>query len=198
MAFNDDFQAPEELRSDEFLLRPIRAADAELDYAAVMESTSFLRRWEQSTWPADDFTVDANRADLAKLERRHASGESYTYTVMNPAETQCLGCVYILPTTAPLFSRAKISAIDGAQWATYQAAVYFWIRKSRLADALDRRLLAALGPWLEQDWRLEQDHSLIVTNEQFEQQVALIEGAARQLRFRLSFPNQSGAYLAYA
>jgi hypothetical protein len=197
MAFNnDDFHAPDELRTDEFLLRPIRASDAQLDYEAVMESKEFLRQWEQSSWPEDDFTVDANREDLAKLERRHTDGESFTYTVMNPTETQCLGCVYIFPTTARLFSKAQIAAIDGARWSAYEAAVYFWIRQSRLADRLDRRLLDALGPWLEHDWHIE--HHLIVTNEQFSQQVAMIESANLQRRFHLTFPNEPGKSLAYA
>jgi hypothetical protein len=197
MAFNtDDFHAPEGLGTDEFLLRPILASDAELDYEAVMESKEFLRQWEQSSWPEDDFTVEGNREDLAKLERHHADGESFTYTTMNPTETQCLGCVYIFPTAARLFSRAQISAIDGAWWSEFEAANYFWIRKSRLADKLDRRLLEALGPWLEHDWRIER--YLIVTNEQFEQQVAMIEGANRQLRFQLTFPNEPGKSLAYA
>ena len=197
MAFNnDDFHAPVELRTDEVLLRPILASDAELDYEAVMESREFLRQWEQSSWPADDFTVAANRADMEKLERRRADGELFTYTVMNPTETQCLGCVYISPTAARQFAKAQISAVDGAQWSEYEAAVYFWIRKSRLADGLDRRLLDALGPWLEHDWRIE--HHLVVTNEQFEQQVSMIEGANLQLRFRLKYPNQPGESLAYA
>lgn len=197
MAFNnDDFHAPEGLRTDEFLLRPIRASDAELDYEAVMESKEFLRRWEQSSWPEDDFTVEANREDMEKLERRRTDGECFTYTVMNTTETQCLGCVYNLPTTVRLFSRAQITAIDGAQWSGYEAAVYFWIRKSRLADELDRRLLDALGPWLAHDWRI--DNYLIVTNEQFGQQVTMIERANLQLRFRLGDPNEPGQSLAYA
>lgn len=197
MAFNnDDFHVPAELRTDEFLLRPILASDAKRDYEAVMESREFLRQWEQSSWPEDDFTVDANREDLAKLERRHTDGESFTYTVMDPTETQCLGCVYIFPTAARLFSRAQISAIDGARWSAYEAAAYFWIRKSRLAERLDRRLLEALGPWLELVWRLE--HPLIVTNEQFAQQVSTIESANLQLRFQLTFPNEPGKSLAYA
>lgn len=197
MAFNtDDFQAPEELRTDEFLLRPIRASDAELDYEALMQSKAFLRLWEQSSWPTDDFTVEANRDDLARHEREHMAGESFTYTVMNPSVTHCLGCVYIFPTTAPMFSRPRIVATDGAQWAEYEAAVYFWIRTSRLSDGLDGRLLAALGPWLEHEWRIE--HPLIITNEQVEQQVATIERSHRQLKFQLTFPNEPGTSLAFA
>jgi hypothetical protein len=196
VSFDDDVRAPEELRTDEFLLRPIRASDAELDHEAVMESREFLRTWEQSSWPEDDFTVDANRDDLVGLERRHAAGESYTYTVMDPTETRCLGCVYVFPTDARVFSEARISEVEGARWSQYAAAVYFWVRASRLADGLDRRLLAALRPWLENDWRLA--GHLIVTTEQFEQQVATIEDADLQLMFRLEQPNAPGRSLAYA
>lgn len=193
---SDGFHAPSVLRTDEFLLRPIRASDAELDYEAVMESRDFLRTWEQSSWPEDDFTVEANREDMVKLERRHTDGESFTYTVMNPPETQCLGCVYFFPTDARMFSRAQVSAIDDARWSDYEAVVYFWIRKSRLADGLDRRLLEALGPWLEP--HLSVERLLVVTNEQFEQQVSMIESAGLPLRFQLAFPNEPGKSLAYA
>ena len=197
MAFsNDDFSAPAELRTSEFFLRPILASDAALDYEAVMESKEYLRPWEQSGWPADDFTVEANREDLRKLERRHADGESFTYTVLNPTGTQCLGCVYILPTGARLFAKKQIAAIDGARWSAYEAAVYFWIRKSRLADGLDRRLLDALGSWLEDEWHIERH--LVVTNEQVEQQVSLIESTNRRLRFRLTDSKEHGKSLAYA
>ena len=146
MAFNDgDFSAPAGLRTDEFLLRPILTSDAELDYEAVMESKEFLRTWEQSGWPEDDFTVEANREDMDKLERRHNERVSFTYTVMNLTETECLGCVYISPPDVPWIARAEITAVDGAQWSDYEAVVAFWVRQSRLADETDRRLLDALG-----------------------------------------------------
>jgi hypothetical protein len=187
--------APDALQTSEFLLRPLRETDAELDYDALMESREFLRVWEQSTWPADDFTLEANRADLARHERQHTEGEAFTYTVMNPDETHCLGCVYIFPTSAPMYSRPQISAVNGGAWAAHEVAVYFWVRTSRLADGLDRRLLDALGTWFRQEWGLAEP--LIITNEQVTQQVATIEDAGLQLRFRLAFPNEPGLSLAY-
>jgi hypothetical protein len=193
---NDDFHARTELRTDEFLLRPIRASDAALDYEAVMASKEYLRPWEQTGWPADDFTVEANRADVVKLERWHAAGERFTYTVLDPTGTQCLGCVYIAPTGAPLFARKQIAAIDGARWSEYAVAVHFWVRTSRLAGGLDRRLLDALGPWLAQEWQIARH--LIVTNEQIEQQVSLIESTGRRLKFRLTDPKEPDQSLAYA
>jgi hypothetical protein len=197
MTFNTaTFRAPEDLLTDEFLLRPLRETDAKLDYDAVMESREFLRVWEQSTWPADDFTLEANRQDLIRHERQHVAGEAFTYTVMNPDETQCLGCVYIFPTTAPMYSRPEIAAVDGDAWTAYEAAFYFWVRKSRLDDGLDRRLLEALGPWFAEAWGIA--HPLVITNEQFAQQVAVIESANCQLKFHLTFPNEPGKSLAYA
>ncbi len=193
---NDDLHAPVALRTDEFLLRPILAADAALDYEAVMASKEYLRPWEGTGWPADDFTVEDNRADVVKLERWHAAGERFTYTVLDPTETQCLGCVYIVPTGATLFAKKQIAAIDDARWSEYEVAVNFWVRTSRLADELDRRLLDALGPWFKNEWQIER--YLIVTNEQVAQQVALIESTERQLRFRITDPKESGKSLAYA
>ena len=196
MPFNEDVRpVPEGLRSDKFLLRPIRVADAELDYEAVTESREFLRIWEQSSWPEDNFTVEANRQDLQKLERRHTAEESFTYTIMNPTETQCLGCVYIFAMDAAMLRRSDVSAIDGARWSDYAAAVYLWIRLSRLADALDRTVLNALGPWLRDDWRFQS--CLFITNEQFTQQVLMMESAGLRLRFRIKDPKAAGRFLAY-
>jgi hypothetical protein len=192
---NMEFDVSEGLTTDDFILRPIVAADAELDYAAVMESREYLRTWEQTGWPADDFTVAANREDLEKLERRHASREAFTYTVLNPAGTECLGCVYIMPTDARMFAKARIIAVGDRQWDDYEAAVYFWIRKSRLATETDRVLLDAVRTWLAQNWSL--GGHLIVTNEQFAQQVDMIEHTDLQLRFEIEEPNKPGRYLAY-
>ena len=139
--------APARLQTRAFVLRPLRASDAELDYAAVMESREFLRTWEQSTWPEDDFTVEGNRQDLLKLERRHADGVAFAYTVMNLDETECLGCVYVLPPDAKMFTGAQVAALGDAQWSDCDATVFFWVRKSRLPEGLDRTLLDSLITW---------------------------------------------------
>lgn len=188
--------APKGTRTEEFLLRPIVASDAALDYEAVMESREFLLRWEQTGWPEDDFTIEANRADVARMVQRHRKAESFTYTVMNPAETQCLGCVYVVPSDARLFTKAQIVAVDDDRWSNFEAVIHFWIRTSRIADQLDRRLLDTLGRWLEHDWGLER--CLLVSSEQCKQQLALIQSTDRRLRFQLQYPDRTGKELAYA
>ncbi len=193
--FQDLIHVPDGMQSAAWLLRPIRESDAELDHEAVMESREFLRSWEQSSWPEDNFTIDANREDLRKMETRHATKESFSYTMVNLSGTQCLGCVYVFPIDATMIARAEKSAIDGAKWTDYAAAVYFWVRKSKLMDNLDRQLLNELGAWFERNWNLK--NVLVVTNEQFEQQVAMIETAGLSFKFRINDPKAEGDFLAY-
>lgn len=190
-----NFDIPERLSTGDFVLRPIVAADAEMDFEAVMESRNYLRNWEQSTWPEDDFTVEANREDLAKLERRHASQEAFTYTVLNPAGTECLGCVYFMPTDARSFTSAHITQMGYAEWSDFDAGVYFWVRESRLHTETDGRLLRALRTWLTEAWHFRRH--LFITNEQFVQQVELFERAGLERRFEIAEPEKPGRYLAY-
>lgn len=138
------------LEADDFSLRPISQADAELDYEAVMESKEYLRQWEQSTWPEDDFTVEDNLADMVTLEERQASTQAYAYTVMNPNETECFGCVYLFPPGVKWFAGADVTALTVHSWDDVDALLMFWVRKSKLAEQFDRRLLqVVLDCWTE-------------------------------------------------
>jgi hypothetical protein len=165
---------PAELRTDEFTLRPLLATDVELDYDAVMSSREMLRVWSQSDWPADDFMLQGNLQDLQGHEKDHIERKAFTFTMMNPTETECLGCVYIYSLEGLLkhleASEAELAALDD-----YQANVSFWVRQSRLADELDRRLLAALVAWFERDWAFSR--VLFDVHEQVERQALLLTEA---------------------
>lgn len=187
---------PAGLTTDEFFLRPILASDAARDHEAVMETQADLRVWEQSSWPEDDFTVDANRADLADLERGHTERRAFTYTVLDAGGTDCLGCVYIFPTTATFLTKATVSAVaEDARWDAVDAVVYFWVRASRIETEMDARLLAALTTWLSDDWALA--HPVFVTSARFERQVELLEGAGMRVEFELREPAKPATYLVY-
>ena len=190
------FDVPAGARTDEFVLRPIRVSDAELDHEAVMESREYLRLWEQSTWPEDDFTVEANREDLEKMVDRHAARYAFGYTVMDPAETTCLGCVYLFAHDAKMYNRSAITPLGDEGWTDdVDVTASFWVRASRLADGLDRRLLDTLRSWLSDDWGFEQ--VWYVTSELFEQQVAMFEAADLTAGFRLREPDHEADSIAY-
>src|SRR5580693_6664641 len=84
---------------DGYHLRPIAAADADLDYPAVMGSRE--RLWSifggAWGWPAADMTYEEDRKDLARHETEIAAHESFNYALFDDAETALLGCVYIDP-----------------------------------------------------------------------------------------------------
>lgn len=196
MAITDpDFPVPSGLTTGEFVLRPIKATDATADYAAVMETREHLRLWEQSEWPADDFTVEGNREDLVGLEERHDAHYAYTYTVVDPAGTEALGCVYIFPIGAKFLARSEVTPLGDESWDDVEAVVYFWARRSRMDAGMDARLLDALRGWFASDWKLSR--VVFVTNEQFEQQVDLIERTDLRRQFELREPDKAGTYLVY-
>lgn len=186
---------PSTLRTGEFVLRPIAAGDAEMDYAAVMESREYLRLWQQSPWPEDDFTVEANRKDLAGLEERHAAHRAFTYTVLDPDGTTCLGCVYVFDTTATFLVKSTVTPVGDEQWTDMEAVVFFWARRSRMETGMDERLLAALRPWFRDEWKLEK--TVYVTNEQFTRQVDIIERTDLTLKFEFFEPEKPGKYLVF-
>lgn len=186
---------PDRLVTDEFVLRPLTAADVDKDYSAVMASKDYLRPWEQTGWPADDFTLEDDLEDVVMLEERHNARQAFTYTMMTPDEGECLGCVYIMPPDARHYREASVTPLGGAQWTDYDAMVSFWVRTSRLVTAVDERLLSALRTWLVQDANF--GAFLFVTNEQVTHQVDMIERTDLELLFRITKPEHAGAYLAY-
>jgi hypothetical protein len=156
----------------------LRASDVELDYDAVMSSAALLRSWSQSEWPADDFTFAQNLADLERHEREHEAGEAFTFTVLDPAGTRCLGCVYLTPVPEP--------ARPLCAGAAFPVRVGFWVRAAEVANDLDRHLLDCLREWLAAEWRF--DRVLFVIAEHDARQDELLAGAGLQRRaaFRLS------------
>ena len=80
-------------------LRPIREADIDIDYPAVMGSRERLwaRYGEAWGWPPATMTYEADREDLARHEREIEAHETFNYALLDEAETELLGCVYIDP-----------------------------------------------------------------------------------------------------
>jgi hypothetical protein len=160
---------PARLRAERFVLQPLRASDVERDYDAVMSSRAELRRWSQSTWPAEDFTLAENRDDLERHEREHGAGEAYTYTVLAPDGPRCLGCVYL----APLLPAE--AALPPLAVARHAARVTYWVRAAEVAGDLDRALFDELRDWLWTAWWFDRVAFTVAAEE--ERQQALCRAA---------------------
>jgi hypothetical protein len=179
MFYPRDVPVPEALQTNEFLLRPLRTTDVQLDYEAVISSRAELLRSRGGTWPREGFTLEEDLADLERLEREHRERFAFTFTMMNPAETECLGCLYM----NPLERLLEHGAVSDEYLSDNTAYVSFWVLSTRLADHLDRRLLTALIPWFLNEWAFS--HVLFFAQKSEERQIMLFEEVGLRLLYSM-------------
>ena len=185
---------PKQLHTADFLVRPLRATDVDLDYAAVMERPAMLRLSGGGVWPADDFTREANLADLIVHEKEHEDGVAFTFTVMNPDQSRCLGCIYVNQLAkAHRLSRSAEAAPDAV--GDKIAIVRYWVRQSQVDDDLDWRLLSALMRWFAEDWQL--DGAYFRAHARDRRQQHLMSRAGLPLAYTLEVPGRQGPFLAF-
>jgi hypothetical protein len=123
-------------------LRPIRAADVDIDYPAVMGSRE--RLWsiygEAWGWPPATMTYEQDRADLARHEEEIASHQSFNYALFDAAETALLGCVYI----------------DPPERAGADAEISWWVVDELVGTDRERALDLFVPRWIEEAWPFRQ------------------------------------------
>ena len=122
-------------------LRPMGAADVDLDYPAVMGSRE--RLWEQYGdawgWPVATMTYEADREDLARHEAEIKARETFLYGIFDEGETRLLGCLYIDPPEA--------GAPAGAG-----ATVSWWLIDDAVGTPLEPALEEFVPEWLARAW----------------------------------------------
>ncbi len=123
-------------------LRPIRAADVDIDYPAVMGSRASLwaRYGDAWGWPPETMTFEQDRDDLARHEVEIAAQETFNYAVLDAGETELYGCVYIDPPEA--------GSPPGAD-----ALVSWWVVDAMAGSDLEAELAEVLPAWLAGTWR---------------------------------------------
>jgi hypothetical protein len=123
-------------------LRPIRAADAEIDYPGVMGSRERLwaKYGDAWGWPPATMTFEADRDDLAHHEEEIAAHETFNYAVLDEGETELLGCVYVDPP-------------DDRSPAGTDAVASWWVVDAAVGTDLERELEAFVPRWLAGTWQ---------------------------------------------
>ena len=133
------FVAPRALATEQFRLEPLGPQHNEPDYEAWSTSLEHIRTtpgWEKSNWP-DDRDLEANLRDLRGHADDFENRTGFTYTVLDPATGETIGCLYIYPD----------------QSGEHDAKVLSWVRASRAE--LDEPLWRTVSDWLEADWPFE-------------------------------------------
>lgn len=182
---------PVELHHPRFYLRPLLTSDAEMDYDAVIASRAALLVYSLGRWPHENFTLDENRTDLQRHEREHIARERFTFTVLNPDASQCLGCVYI----KPLNSLLEQSLTRVTKASSLAARVTFWLRPECLSADLDSELLATLRVWLRDSWVL--DKITFMANENETRRLRIFHEADLRVQYTLNFSSTSVVFYLY-
>ena len=122
-------------------LRPMGAADTEIDFPAVMGSRE--RLWSiygmAWGWPPATMTQDQDRDDLAHHERDIAANASFLYGLFDDAETELLGCVYVDPPERTGGADAEVS---------------WWVVDRLVGTDAERALDESVPRWPAADWPL--------------------------------------------
>ena len=126
------------LETATFRLRMLSVNDVVKDYDAVMSSLEHLQRQNVfgGTWPKTTLTLEQDLIDLGWHQKEFQTRRSFAYTMVSLDESQCLGCVYIVPSEKP--------GVD--------AEVYLWVRQSEYDKGSDPVLFATVKGWISEKW----------------------------------------------
>jgi hypothetical protein len=135
------FEPPTSLVTDRFRLEPLGPQHNEADHAAWTSSIDHIRStpgYPDGDWPPrKGMTFEENLADLRRHADDFARRVGFTFTVLDPAGGDVIGCVYLYP-SAP------------QEW---DVTVQSWVRADRAG--LDAPLADAVARWLATDWPWE-------------------------------------------
>jgi hypothetical protein len=135
------FDPPTSLATEQFRLEPLGPQHNEADHAAWMSSIEHIRStpgFLDSTWPPQDgMSLEKNLDDLRSHSDDFTRRVGFTFTVLDPADGDVIGCVYVYP------SRAD----------DWDVMVHSWVRADRAS--LDVPLADAVARWLASDWPWE-------------------------------------------
>jgi hypothetical protein len=134
-----DFAVPDALETEAFRLEPLGPQHNEPDYEAWSSSKEHIRAtpgWEESSWPSE-LSLEENLRDLERHADDFEKRAGFTYTVLDPATGDVVGCLYIYPDR------------DGQ----HDAHVRSWVRADRAE--LDVQLWRAVTDWLADEWPFE-------------------------------------------
>ncbi len=132
-----DFAVPGGLLAPPFRLEPLGPRHNSADYAAWTASIEHIGAtpgFVGRDWPDPGMSPEDNLADLQRHADDFAQRTGFTYTVVEAASGEIIGCVYIYP----------------ARGEDHDAEVRSWVRADRAR--LDAALYETVSTWLSAAW----------------------------------------------
>jgi RimJ/RimL family protein N-acetyltransferase len=137
-----------------FVASPLTTANVALDYAAYMASPDVIRVHSDGRWPAGEFTLEQDRDLAAAHQAAHEARRAFTFLLLDPAERECLGCLYLNPLRDYL-RQAGAGPETLSCFHAASAMVTFWIRQDHQDTGLAGIVAEGVSTWLAADWPLQ-------------------------------------------
>jgi hypothetical protein len=143
--FRRTVEAPRHLVHERFVLEPLGPQHNDRDHPAWMSSIEHIHAtpgftaadWGGDAWPYE-MSLEQNLGDLVGHADEFEHGVAFAYTVLDPANNDVIGCVYVDPD--------ETGAAD--------AMCRCWVRATHAA--LDDELYRMLRDWLREPlWTIE-------------------------------------------
>jgi RimJ/RimL family protein N-acetyltransferase len=132
------FVPPTTLVTERFRLEPLGPQHNESDLAAWTSSIEHVRAtpgFAGGSWPPPQgMSSEENLGDLIRHAADFEERKGFTFTVLDPAGHEVIGCVYVYPARSP----------------DHDVSVRSWGRADRAE--LDGPLADAVAAWLSADW----------------------------------------------
>lgn len=191
--FDANAKVPHGLRREAFVATPLTTAHVGLDYGAYVASPEVIRAHSAGRWPVDGFTVDDDRNQVAMHHAAHQAHLAFTFILLDPSESESLGCLYLNPLHAYL-SRAGADPELQGTFPSASAIVTFWIRQDRQATGLAKAVAEDVNTWLLTAWPIKTHLFRILPGERSSR--SALEGLDVQ-RVQLELPDEERPYLWY-
>ncbi len=137
----DDAVIPSPPSSAKLFLEPLGEQHNESDLAAWSASIAHIRTtpgMANREWPPDEpYTLEQNLGDMRMHATDFAARTGFTWTVLDPASREVIGCVYMYPPESK-------TAPEG------QVQVKSWVRGDKAH--LDAELYRLVSDWVDRDW----------------------------------------------
>ncbi len=137
-----DFEVPERVVADDFLVRFMTTDDYVEDYAAYMSSGPEVRStWDPdfTEWPEVEVSLHEAMVALGAVDWEHFQRLLFSYCVMTPDDKRQIGCIYVAP----------------AGMGGFDAEVTYWVRKEEYEAGFHNSLSAWLENWVGEAWPFE-------------------------------------------
>ena len=133
-----EYDPPAEACVGGFVLKTLNPSYVQDDYEAVMTSRARLRDFFGigDPWPSETLSVEDNLRDLEWHADEFRRRSSFAYTVIDPEEPGCAGCVYVFPPTR----------------VGYDVELFMWLRSDRYSTNKETDFRGELKDWICSLW----------------------------------------------